>query len=127
MENCNYSDKRMKTKLQRLKEKAVKLASDKNLKNNPYCLFCSQQAKTSHHFIHQSRSNYLRCDERNLISICQKCHMRLHSGYESLMALQLVKMRGDKWRDSLIKDSNIKIKDGIKYWKEIIRLAELTK
>lgn len=115
----------MATKLSRLKTKAVKLASDLNLKKNPYCAFCGKQATVSHHFIRQSRSNYLRCDERNLISICNKDHMRLHNGFESVMALQLERYFGKEWRDGLIRDSNKTIKDGIKYWEDKIKELEV--
>jgi len=110
----------MKTKLAKLKEKAVKIVTAKMLEKHPKCFFCPNMANTAHHIIPQSRSNYLRCDERCLVSICQKCHMRLHSGYESVMTMQLVEARGKEWMDGLIKDSNVKIKDSIGYWTALI-------
>ena len=110
----------MRSKKTRLKIKAVKLATAKKLKKEKYCKFCSKLANTCHHFVHQSRSNYLRCDERNLIPICTRCHMRLHSGYEPLMALELVRILGDKWRDGLIQDSNKRIRDTIGYWEKLL-------
>ncbi len=114
----------MATKLSRLKTKAVKLATAKKLEKYPYCTFCPSLANTCHHYIPQSRSNYLRCDERNLIPICQKCHYNIHSADANKKGLILQKLKGDDWRDGLIQDSNKTIKDGIKYWTELIE--ELT-
>ena len=111
----------MATKLARLKTKAVKIATAKKLAQHPHCTFCGEMANTCHHFIRQSRSNYLRCDERNLIPICMSCHMRLHNGYEAIMAIELEKIHGDEWMAGLIADSEKKIKDGIKYWTELIK------
>ena len=111
----------MRPKKTRLKIKAVKLATAKKLEKEPYCMFCPNIANTAHHFIHQSQSNYLRCDERNLIPICQKCHFLWHTGNKSeVMTLQLVVILGDEWRDDLIKDSNIRIKDTVEYWENLI-------
>ena len=115
----------MKTPKQKLKEECVKIATQKKLEEHPQCMFCNQEANTCHHFIRQSRSNYLRCDSRNLIPICQSCHCRLHNGFESIMSLQLRKMLGDEWADGLIEDSRKTIKDTLKHWNGL--LAELNK
>ena len=107
------------TKKQKLKMECVKIATQKKLAKHPYCVFCGKKATTCHHFIRQSRSNYLRCDDRNLIPICQKCHYRLHNGYESVMTLILRKKLGDEWADSLIRDSRKTIKDNLTYWRKM--------
>ena len=110
----------MKTPKQKLKEECVKIATAKKLEEHPRCMFCNQQANTCHHFIRQSRSNYLRCDSRNLIPICQKCHARIHVGQmEAVMTLQLRGMLGDEWANSLIKDSQKTIKGTMKYWRDL--------
>jgi len=119
---------RKKSKKQKLKEKCVKLATKIKLKEHPSCVFCHRKATTCHHFIHQSRSNFLRLDERNLIPICKICHCKLHNGYENIMAGILIKKYGWAWFDGLQKDSRIKIKDTLWYWQteyeELKRMQE---
>lgn len=106
-----------KTSKQKLKEECIKLATQKKLQEHPRCTFCNQPASTCHHLIRQSRSNYLRCDPRNLIPICQKCHYTFHNGgYAELMTLQLVKIYGSEWHNGLLRDGRKTIKDNIGYW-----------
>lgn len=109
-----------KTKKQKLKEECVKIATEIKLKEHPHCVFCVSTASTCHHLIRQSRSNYLRCDPRNLIPICQKCHHLFHNGgYAELMTLQLVKMYGPEWHEGLLRDGRKTISDTITYWKKL--------
>jgi len=108
-----------KSKKQKLKEQCVALATKIKLIESPYCLFCGKKAHTAHHFIHQSRSNHLRCDPRNLIPICKSCHYKLHQGYEQIFTGILIKKLGQKWFDDLERDSQIKIKDNLGYWQEL--------
>jgi hypothetical protein len=112
-----------KTSLKRLKEKCVKLATEQRLAEHPKCEFCNQQATTCHHFIHQSRSNYLRCDPRNLIPICPKHHYLMHNGYEGIYAGFLTLKYGKKWYNDLIADSRITIRDTKGYWQN--KLSQL--
>lgn len=110
-----------KSKKRRLKEKAVKIATEQMLAEYPNCLLCPNKADTCHHFIRQSQSNYLRCDKRNLIPICQKCHYLWHHGGKAeVMTLRLVQRFGDEWRDGLIKDSTVRIKDTVGYWEGVL-------
>ena len=112
-----------KTKKQKLKEKCVKVATELKLKKYPFCVFCGRRASTCHHFMHQSRSNYLRTKLYNLIPICSSCHYKLHNGYESLMTGELIKKLGWRWFKRVKKESNIKIKDTVGYWEaELERL-----
>jgi len=108
-----------KTKKQLLKIKCVKRATQQHLLANPHCIFCGKQANTCHHFIRQSRSNYLRCDKRNLIPICTEEHCKLHSGYEQIYTGILIKKLGQKWFDDLERDSTIRIKDNLGFWQEM--------
>ena len=110
--------------LGQLKRKAVSMASAINLKNNPKCVLCNQPSRVSHHFIRQSRSNFLRCDMRNLIPLCNSCHLRLHSGYETVTALQLTKIYGKDWSDGLLRDSTVTIQDNKGHWRGIIKELE---
>jgi hypothetical protein len=108
-----------KSAKQRLKEKCVSLAMDIYLKNHPNCEICVKRADVVHHFIHQSRSNYLRCDFRNFVSMDKGCHYKVHNGYEQLITGQLIKQRGQNWFDSMQADSTKTIKDNLDYWKKM--------
>ena len=107
----------MKTKKQRLKERCVKLATKLKLLEYPNCFFCGKPATTCHHFVHQSRSNFLRTAPHNLIPICSVCHCRLHGGFEAVMALELEKKLGKAWAERLLRESQIFIKDNMAYWR----------
>lgn len=109
-----------KTKKQKIKEECIKIATRQKLEKHPYCVFCGKPAVTCHHLIKQSRSNYLRCDERNLIPICKHCHYLFHyGGYSELMTLELVKKYGKAWHDGILRDARKTIKDNIGYWVKI--------
>ncbi len=112
-----------KTSLKRLKEKCIKLATELRLKEHPTCEFCKERASTCHHYIHQSRSNYLRCDPKNLIPVCMKHHYLMHNGYEGVYGGVLVLKYGKKWHEDLIADSRIKIRDNKSYWED--KLSQL--
>jgi hypothetical protein len=109
-----------KTNKQRLKEKCVSLAMEIYLLNHCACEMCGQRATVAHHFIHQSRSNYLRCDMRNLVALCQSCHYKVHScGYEQVLTGQLIKQRGMAWFDSIMEDSHKTITDTKEHWENV--------
>lgn len=117
-----------KSKKQKLKYECVGLAIKICLKLHPKCEFCGQLAETGHHPIRQSRSNALRCNQKNIVAVCGKCHAKIHIGnFEGIMMLQLEKARGKEWRDYLIKHEHDQIKDDMFYWqkKKIILESEL--
>ena len=111
------------TPLAKLKKQCVSLAMAIYIGEHPNCELCGGQAHTCHHFIHQSRSNYLRCDARNLVAICQSCHCLMHKSKEQIFTGQLIRQRGMDWFNEMESDSAVKIKDNISYWKQ--KLAEL--
>ena len=113
----------MATPLSRLKKQCVSLAMAIYIGEHPNCELCGGVAHTCHHFIHQGRSNYLRCDMRNLVAICQSCHCLLHHSHEQVFAGRLIKQRGMKWFNAMEKDSHIKIKDNMEYWRN--KLSDL--
>ena len=112
-----------RTHLSKLKQQCVDIATENKLAVNPKCEFCGEKATTCHHVIRQSRSNYLRTCPANLIPICARCHMRLHSGYEALMTATLIEKYGLLWIQQLRADSVKTIKDNVSYWQA--KLAEL--
>ena len=104
----------------RLKESCVKLAMSIYLAENNRCELCGGRANVAHHVIHQSRSNYLRCDQRNLCALCTGCHYKVHScGHEGILMGELIKRRGIKWFDDLVADSHRAITDNLGYWQEM--------
>jgi len=111
---------KQKTNKQKLKDECIKIATNSRLEEHPNCMFCNQPAYTCHHFIHQSRSNYLKCDKRNLIPICKKCHYRLHQGgCEQIMTLQLTNILGEDWKNEMLLDSRKSMNDSVFYWKNM--------
>lgn len=110
----------MKTKKQKLKEECVAEATEQRLEEHPRCMFCSDPASTCHHLIHQGRSNYLRCDKRNLIPVCPKHHMLFHNGgYAELLTLKLVEILGEEWYKGLLRDAYKTISDTVGYWQKL--------
>ena len=110
--------------LGRLKKQCVELAMKQYLAEHPYCELCGAVAETCHHYIYQSQSNYLKCDERNLVAICNPCHCSIHVGHrEQVAAAQLVRQRGYHWSYAMEADRHLKIKDNMEYWRN--KLAEL--
>lgn len=109
-----------KSPLMKLKIQCVKLAMKQYLDMDPYCEICGEPATTCHHFIYQSRSNYLRCDERNLVAICRSCHYKMHQGYEQIFTGQLIRQRGWDWLNEMRNDSNVRIKDNKASWEAML-------
>ena len=71
--------------------KKVKLPSVKSARNkadalltplvkliHPLCLLCNNSTEVAHHHVHKSKSTRLRYDLRNLIPLCNRCHVVLH-------------------------------------------------
>lgn len=109
-----------KTPLKRLKDKCVARAIEIKLIATPICEVCNcHKAITAHHFVHQSQSNYLRCDQRNLISVCKICHSSIHLYGREWLLGQIMFKRGKKWYDQITKDSVKMIKDNLGYWKSL--------
>ena len=111
------------TPLARLKKECVDRAIEIKLLATPICEVCNyRKADTAHHFIHQSQSNYLRAEQKNLISVCKICHSSIHLYGREWLLGQIMFKRGKKWYDKLTKDSAIRIKDNADYWKELLTL-----
>ena len=106
-----------KTPLARMKNKCVSLAIKLYVEDVQGCELCGKPATTAHHFIHQSQSNYLRCDKRNLVAICTKCHYKLHKYNEAEYGVCIRNRRGEEWFTDLMFDRHKRIKDTIGYWK----------
>jgi len=111
--------------LQKLKIKAVKLAIAEKLKSTPYCECCGKPAITAHHIVEQSRSNYLRCEQRNLMSVCWSCHFLVHNAGGAKVLGGVILKRGKRWYNKLMADAQVRIRDNQGYWLDIIKKYEL--
>jgi hypothetical protein len=71
-----------------------------------------------HHFYPKSVSSALRYDWKNLIPLCQGCHMRLHQSGDPSYEYEIIKRKGLKWYHELTshKHDSVKI-DRIYYTK----------
>jgi hypothetical protein len=113
------------SKLQKLINECVALAIKICILKHPKCELCPELAITAHHIVHQASSNYLRCDQKNLIAICGKCHCKIHIGNsEGVINIQITKMRGLEWADYILKGKQKTIKSDIIYWTK--KKAELS-
>lgn len=85
------------------------------------CEYCSAPMTCLHHFFPKSTSSALRYDDRNLIPICQGCHMKHHNGDPRIHS-KIIRKRGWKWHDEIeyIKDNKIMPYKGKKYYLDII-------
>ena len=104
------------TKLAKLKKEAVDWAIKIKLKNTPRCEGCGLIAITAHHLIRQKNSNYARCLQENLFSVCSVCHCLAHSRGDMVVLGHAILKRGKKWHNKLIKDAQKIIKDNQGYW-----------
>ena len=105
--------------LQKLINECVALAIKICITLKPNCELCGQPSQTAHHFVHQARSNYLRCDQKNLISICQKCHCKIHIGNsEGIIGAIIRGQRGKAWENYILAGTQKKIKSDLFYWKK---------
>ena len=115
------------SKLQKLINECVSLVIKIYITLHPKCELCGDPAITAHHIVHQARSNYLRLDKKNLLSVCGKCHGRIHIGNdEGEIIVQVTKMRGLKWANYILKGKQQSIKSDMFYWgKQKIKLSKI--
>ena len=88
------------------------------------CEICNNPAVYKHHFFTKSSSSYLRYDERNLISICNRCHFRHHNTSDPTIHATIIETKGLDWYKKLRRDSSRLQKTGINYYREIIKKYE---
>jgi len=91
--------------------------------HNNCCEICGEQAVTAHHFILKSQSAELRYNPENGISICNRCHCKIHIQADMETINRIITIRGQEWADNLYKIKNQVFKKyrGINYYKDIIK------
>ena len=87
------------------------------------CEICGGEYNCKHHFFPKGKAATLRYDEDNLISICVGCHLGHHMGDPRIHAT-VIKQRGEKWYNSLLKKKEAMIKKNPDYYREIIKKYE---
>lgn len=95
--------RRKKTKKQRLRSKADKLFYEHNLQLQ--CEVCGKRATQVHHFFPKGMYGHLRYDDDNGISLCQGCHFSHHHKGDPKIQQKIIKKRGMKWFNKLLKKS----------------------
>ncbi len=88
------------------------------------CLVCGQPMSCHHHFYPKSMSSALRYDWENLIPLCAYCHFSHHNGNPDIHA-KVIKIKGEKWLDSLQVKRTLLVKPSIKYYKDILEKLEI--
>jgi 5-methylcytosine-specific restriction endonuclease McrA len=83
-----------------LRNKCDKHLSPLIVKLYPKCLLCGKPSQVAHHFVHKSKSNFLRYEFTNLIPLCHSCHFALHNN-ESLYAGRIINIKGLIWFNNL--------------------------
>lgn len=69
-------------------------------------LSCHFIAEVRHHHFHWGQSLALRLEEKNLVPLCQPCHMAYHNGNHRVKTNYEREMRsvwGQDWEDQLLK------------------------
>jgi hypothetical protein len=60
-----------------------------------------------------------------LVAVCGKCHGKIHIGnYEGVMNLHLTKIRGNTWRNYILKHERDTIKSDMVYWQQMKDILE---
>ena len=86
-------------KLKRTRSKAEKLWALKHVKE--YCEVCGGSPVSVHHFYYKGSFPHLRYDEDNGITLCIKCHAKLHFRDPKLVNPFIVEARGQEWFERL--------------------------
>ena len=106
-----------------------KLLSPVIKKLHPVCLFyghnkeCTKDTQVAHHHCHKSKSLILRYDLKNLINLCNHCHLMLHWN-ESFWASKVVEIKGLSWFRYIEKTKNKELRypDYNKIYEKLSRL-----
>ena len=109
----------MPTPTIKLAKKCEKFAMEIKLQNNPTCLVCGNKATTCHHYVPKSLSAYLRCDDKNLIPICNSCHFAHHTRSDPRIHEAIEKKLGKKWLKYINENRRKIIKNNVGYWEKI--------
>lgn len=119
--------RRVKSRKTKLVERADALMRQICLQQHPNCEACGkgehQSVLHAHHWVKRSRSNALRHDPKNLVTMCAGCHRQLHWGEPEIM-VAVKESREDGWHEDLMARRRDTIKTTISHYLEVIEMLE---
>lgn len=91
-----------------LKKKCDELLTPIAKLNNKFCeAGCGRKTQVGHHWIEKGRSNRLRYDIDNIVSLCNVCHSQIHNNFRNNVvqsidiAMTIINKRGKDWYDRM--------------------------
>ena len=109
-----------KSKISILQKKCDKKIQEQGRLKYDRCEVCNNPMSCLHHFFPKSISAVLRYDWMNLIFICNGCHMRHHQAGDPRIHATIIRRRGQKWYNQLLKKKEKTIKTNVKYYEDIL-------
>lgn len=117
--------KKKKTKLppyRTVRNKCDKLLTPIIKEMHPYCFLqmaenCEKYTQVAHHHVLKSKCTALRYEIENLIPLCNRCHMLLHS-HETFYSSVIVERKGLEWWEKLKKRKNEEVKADVHFYLE---------
>ena len=109
-------------KLTTLKNKLDRLIQQN--RTGQICLVCGGRANVRHHFIQKKQSEFLRYDDRNLIDLCDSCHLGIHKRGDPEITETIIRKKGKKWYNWIIKSRRIFVKQDKLYAEKLKELYE---
>lgn len=95
------------------------LMQEKGRLMSPKSLISGLPTEVMHHFVPKSVSANLRYDWANLIPLTNGEHMRLHQSGDPEYEMQIVRIKGQEWYESLRKRGREIIKVNVEYYKNV--------
>ena len=107
-----------------LQKKCAKLLQELGRETFEFCEVCGMPLSCLHHFVKKSQSNRLRYDKDNLIPICNSCHFKIHITDDPSIEATIIRKRGWKWYDQLMKKKHEMVKTNLPYYLKIKEILE---
>ena len=96
--------KEMKNPKKKLRAEADKIWYNIIIQRNPICESCGEEKSTqAHHYYYKGSFGHLRYNLDNGIGLGLKCHFLLHHHDPKPIEEEIVKQRGKKWFNKLVK------------------------
>ncbi len=117
------SKSRIPSSRKRLRNKADTLLQARLKDIYIRCLLCGGGPVVGHHFINKANSLALRYDWNNLVPLCQRCHLLIHT-QPAIPTAKIAQIKGAKWLAYLEKIKRVLIKDNLKFYENAIKKYE---
>lgn len=110
----------MPTSVKTLRNKCDRLLQEYNREHNEFCEVCGNPCTVGHHYVPKSLSNRLRYEIKNIISLCNGCHMGIHQRSDPKINETIVSQRGEEWAEWINKTRSETVKTTIGWYNEQI-------